>query len=184
MVSVVGTNQHGSSQFTDSYSIPIIVGQPTTTPTPTPTQTPTPTPTINQLSVIFQSPKEEDNWLTLATQNISWLTNGGRPPLRITLEYLTSNISEHWINIAQNTANNGSLTWESPNINGTINLRITAFDSSRPLQTAIAIVNIQVAKPIPEFTTIMIPIILMGVISLIIIFKRTSKQKKPPNLIY
>ena len=175
VVSVIGTNQHGASQFTDSYSTPISVGEPTTTPTPT--------PTINQLSVIFQSPKEDDRWLALATQNIVWLINGGRPPLRITLEYLTSNISEHWISIATNIANNGSLTWEIPNINGTLNLRITAFDSSSPPQTAIALVNIQVAEPISEFTTIIMPIILMGVISLIII-KRTSKQKKPSNRIY
>ena len=62
LISGTGTNLHGPSQFSDSYSIPITIGQPTSTPTPTPTQTPTPTPTpiINQLSVIFQSPKEKE----------------------------------------------------------------------------------------------------------------------------
>ena len=103
--------------------------------------------------------------------------------MRITVEYLTSNTSEFWISIAKNIANNGSLTWEIPNNNGTLNLRITAFDSSSPPQTAITMSNIQVAESIPEFPSILIPIILMGVISLIIIFKRTPK-KKPSNLIY
>ena len=145
LVSVTGTNQHGPSQFTDSYSIPISVGQPITSPTPTPTPTPTrsptptPTPTLNQLSIIFQSPKEEENWHALTTENITWLTNGGTPPLRITVEYLTSNTSEFWISIAKNIANNGSLTWEIPNNNGTLNLRITVFDSSSPPQTAITV---------------------------------------------
>ncbi len=39
-ISATGTNLHGLSQFSDTYSIPITVGQPTSTPTPTPTQTP------------------------------------------------------------------------------------------------------------------------------------------------
>ncbi len=207
LISGTGTNLHGPSQFSDSYSIPITVGQPTSTPTPTPTQTPTPTPTqtptptptqtptptptqtptptptpiINQLSVIFQSPKERENWPSLTNQNISWLTNGGTPPLRITLEYLTANTSEHWTKIANNIANNGSLAWKIPSKNGTINLRITIFDSSSPPQTAMALVNIQVTEPIPEFSTILMPIILMGTISIIIIFKRTIK--KTPNII-
>ena len=184
LISGTGTNLHGPSQFSDSYSIPITVGQPTSTPTLTPTQTPTPTPTpiINQLSVIFQAPKEREKWPSLTNQNISWLTNGGTPPLRITLEYLTSNTSKLWTKIANNIANNGSLTWKIPNNNGTINLRITIFDSSSPPQTAMAIVNIQVTEPIPEFSTILIPIILMGTISIIIILKRTRKQKKSNNI--
>ena len=194
LISGTGTNLHGPSQFSDSYSIPITVGQPTSTPTPTPTQTPTPTPTqtptptptqtptptptpiINQLSVIFQSPKEKEKWSSLTNQNISWLTNGGTPPLRIKLEYLTLNTSELWTRIANNIANNGSLAWKIPNKNGTINLRITIFDSSRPPQTAMSMVNIQVTEPIPEFSTILMPIILMGAISIIIIFKRTLKK--------
>ena len=176
-ISATGTNLHGLSQFSDTYSIPINVGQPTSTPTPTPT------PIINQLSVIFQSPKEREKWPSLTNQNISWLTNGGTPPLGITLEYLTSKSSEFWTSIANNIANNGSLTWKVPNNNGTINLRIIAFDSSSPPQTAIAMINIQVTESIPEFSTFLMPIILMGVISIIIIFKRKLKQKKPSNII-
>jgi len=44
-----------------------------------------------------------------------------------------------------------------------------------------AMVNIQVSEPIPEFSTILMPIILMGAISIIIIFKRTIK--KPQTLL-
>jgi len=191
LISGTGTNLHGPSQFSDSYSIPITVGQPTSTPTPTPTQTPTPTPTqtptptptpiINPLSVIFQSPKEKEKWPSLTNQNISWLTNGGTPPLRITLEYLTSNTSELWTNIANKIVNNGSLIWKIPSKNGTINLRITIFDSSMPPQTAMAMGNIQISEPIPEFSTILMPIILMGAISIIIIFKRTLKKTSNIN---
>jgi hypothetical protein len=102
--------------------------------------------------------------------------------LRITIEYLLSNSNGQWITIAKNILHNSSLTWEIPDTKQTLTLRITASDSSNPPQTSIALTNIHIAEAIPEFSTILVPIILIVSISLLIILKRTTKTKKPQTL--
>lgn len=56
LISAIGINQHGPSQFAESYSIPITVGIPSSTPTSTPAPTPSPTPTFSPTPIPTTTP--------------------------------------------------------------------------------------------------------------------------------
>jgi len=88
LIRATGINEHGFSQFSDSYSVPITVGSPTSSPTPTPTPTispippqttpptstpkptvtPTPTPTPEPPSTPTPEPTNSPSPLTSPTQ--------------------------------------------------------------------------------------------------------------------
>jgi hypothetical protein len=62
LISATGINdEHRISQFSDSYSIPITVGQPTSSPSPTTTPTSTPTPTPSPTSSFSPNPTPTNN---------------------------------------------------------------------------------------------------------------------------
>jgi len=159
--------------FLDTYSPSITVGH----PSPTPASTPSSTPPIAPLSIALMSPTSGERWAAGTVYTIKWYTSGGTKPLTITLDYSVSSINGSWTTIAAGIADNGSLTWETPNATATIYIRAFATDSSNPTQSALMIRNVEVNEAWTP-PLIMIPVVLLFTAVPVLILLKWRKQKQ------
>lgn len=160
--------------FSDSYSPSpsITVGHPSATPSPTSTPTPT-----NPLSIVLTSPTSGEKWIAGTIHTIKWYTSGGTKPLAITLDYSISSINGPWTTIAAGIADNGSITWKTPNATATVYIRAFVADSGNPTQSALIIRNVEVNKA-EVSPLIMIPVALLIITVLVPILLKWKKQKQ------
>jgi cell division septation protein DedD len=151
---------------------------PTTTPTPDPKATPSPLAT-SPLSIVLMSPTSGEKWAAGTVYTIKWYTSGGTEPLTVTLDYSVSNINGSWTTIAGHIADNGSLTWETPNATATIYLRAFVNDSGNPTQSALMIRNVEVNETwTPSLIMIIIPVALLFAVVPALILLKWRKQKQ------
>jgi hypothetical protein len=108
---------------------------------------------------------------------MKWSTSGGTKPLTITLDYRLPNNSESWTTIAANIADNGSLTWKTPNSTVIIYIRALVTDSSNPTQSAVTMVSVEVNEAGAP-TLIMVPVALAIAAVLVLVLIMLKKQKK------
>jgi hypothetical protein len=177
LITASGNNEQHMSLtflFTDTYSPSITVGH------PSPTLPPTPTPSAaSPLSIVLTSPGNREQWAAGTVYPIKWYTSGGTKPLTVTLDYSVSSISGSWTTIAAGIADNGSLTWKTPNATATIYIRAFAADSGNPTQSALMIRNVEVNKAwTPPLIMIMIPVALIFTAVLVLILLMWRKQKQ------
>jgi hypothetical protein len=151
---------------------------PTTTPTPDPEVTPSPLAT-SPLSIVLMSPTSGERWAAGTVYTIKWYTSGGTEPLTVTLEYSVSSINGSWTTIAGHIADNGSLTWETPNATATIYLRAFVNDSGNPTQSALMIRNVEVNEAwTPPLIMVIIPVALLFTVVSALILLKWRKQKQ------
>ena len=158
--------------FSDTYSPSITVGHPSPTPDSTPSTSP-----IAPLSIALTTPPSGERWTAGRVYTIRWYTSGGTKPLTVTLDYSVSSLSGSWTTIAADIADNGSLTWETPNVTTTIYLRAFVTDSGNPTQSALIIRNVEVNKA-EVSPLIMIPVALLIITVLVPILLKWKKQKQ------
>jgi hypothetical protein len=151
------------------------------TGTPNPAKTTPPSPTDN-VSILLKSPAGGERWLIETSHEIEWDANGGIYPLSITLEYRKAD-SEKWIIIAINVANNGSITWTTPNLAATYDFKAEANDSSIPPLTATVTKTFEAIQnqtnpdiPMLPITTVAISAVAVGAV-LSIRKKKLAKQE-------
>jgi hypothetical protein len=175
LITASGINkQHRTltSLFSDTYSPSITVGHPSPTPDSTPSTSP-----IAPLSIALTAPTSGERWTAGRVYTIRWYTSGGTKPLTVTLDYSVSSISGSWTTIAAGIADNGSLTWETPNATATIYLRAFVTDSGNPTQSALMIRNVEVNEAWSP-SLIMIPFVLLFAAVLVPILLKWRKQKQ------
>ena len=148
---------------------------PTNTPTPNPNTEPTPPPT-EPLSIVLKSPTTGERWVAGTVHTIKWSTSGGTKPLAITLDYSLANTNGPWTTIAADIADNGSLTWKTPNSTTTVYLRALATDSSDPTQSALIMRNVELNESGAP-TVIIVPVALMMVAGLVLVVMKLKKKK-------
>jgi hypothetical protein len=158
--------------FSDTYSPSITVGQPTPTPASTPS-----TPSITPLSIALMSPTSGKRWTAGTVYTIEWYTSGGTKPLTVTLDYSVSSINGSWTTIAAGIVDNGSLTWETPNVTATIYIRAFVTDSGNPAQSALMIRNVEVNEAWTP-PLIIIPMVLLFIAVPVLILLKWRKQKQ------
>jgi hypothetical protein len=161
-----------------------------TSPTPTPSQAPITTPTsdpkatpsplaTNPLSIVWMSPTSGERWAAKTVYTIKWFTSGGTKPLTVTVDYSASSINGSWTTIAGDIADNGSLTWETPNATATIYLRAFVTDSGNPTQSALMIRNVKINEAwTPPLIMIIIPVVLLFTVVPALILLKWRKQKQ------
>jgi hypothetical protein len=160
--------------FSDTYSPSITVGHPSPTPASTPS-----TPPITPLSIALMSPISGERWAAGTVYTIKWYTSGGTKPLTVTLDYSVSSINGSWTTIAAGIADNGSLTWDTPNATATIYIRAFVTDSGNPTQSALMIRNVEVNEPwTPPLIMIVIPVVLLFTAVPVLILLKRRKQKQ------
>ena len=160
--------------FSDTYSPSITVGHPSPTPASTPSAA-----SITPLSIALMSPTSGKRWAAGTVYTIKWYTSGGTKPLTVTLDYSVSSISGSWTTIAGHIADNGSLTWETPNATATIYLRAFVNDSGNPTQSALMIRNVEVNEAwTPPLIMVIIPVALLFTVVSALILLKWRKQKQ------
>jgi hypothetical protein len=178
-----------------SNSNPNTVPSPTVSPgatsSPAPADSPKPASSSSlsnqSLSIRLISPAGGEKWLTQTVHDIEWNASGGTAPLSITLEYRRSAI-EQWTTIVTNMPDNGSLTWSTPELAATYDIRVTVNDSATPSLTALTANTFEVFQaqtnselPLLPLTTVTLSVVVVGAV-LAVYKKKLGKQKKAQKI--